>query len=125
MTAVIGPAVAHDHRHPAPGIGESYPHVQGGPPVLDIGGPIGALVVTLDPSAVGTELRLRSEHRPPIAVHTGVWSRRLGVNGATEVAAAVFAELVEGSYWVLDDAGRDDRRVQINGGSLTSIDLRD
>ena len=89
--------------------------------MLDIGGDIGAMVVVLDPATAGTELHLRSAHDPPIAVHTGVWTRPLGT---ATVTAAVFAELVEGDYWVLDADGRDVRPVVIAGGALTEIDLR-
>ena len=104
---------------------ETHPHVHGGPPVLDIGGDIGALVATMDPSAVGTELHLRSEHEPPISIHTGVWRR--AVAGGTrndEVTAAVFAELPVGTYWALDPEGNDLIRIDIRGGELASIDLR-
>jgi hypothetical protein len=95
--------------------------VQGGAPVIDIGGDIGAMVATMPASALGTELHLRSEHVPPVAVHTGVWERRMG---ADRIAAAVFCELVEGTYWVLDDDGHDVRRVDVHGGELAQIDLR-
>jgi hypothetical protein len=101
---------------------ESYAHVQGGAPVLDIGGDIGAMVATVPHQRVGSELHLRSEHDPPILIHTGVWQRDLG--GAA-TAAAVFAELVAGTYWVLDDDGSPTRRVVVNGGALTTIDLRE
>ena len=89
--------------------------------MLDIGGDIGALVATMPAEAAGTELHLRSEHQPPIAIHTGVWHRDLG---ADRVTAAVFVELLAGTYWVLDDAGRDVVRVRITGGELATIDLR-
>lgn len=95
--------------------------VRGGPPVLDIGGDIGAMVVLMDPATAGTELHLRSEHDPPIAVHTGVWTRP---QGTAMVTAAVFPELVAGNYWVLDADGHDVRAVVIGGGELTEIDLR-
>lgn len=116
----------HTHQHVTDHLtAERYPHVHGGPPVLDIGGDIGALVATMDPSAVGTELHLRSEHRPPISIHTGVW-RRAVAGGAThaDVTAAVFAELPEGTYWALDQDGNDVIRVDIRGGELANIDLR-
>ncbi len=106
----------HSHGHR-----ESYAHVKGGPTVLDIGGDIGALVATMDPAAAGTELHLRSEHRPPIQIHTGVWER---TQGAQLVTAAVFAELREGTYQVLDNAGLAVRQIEIRGGALTTIDLR-
>jgi hypothetical protein len=124
--------VSHPHVHGHPheddhghgdghGPLESYDHVRGGAPVIDIGGDIGALVATVDPGTVGTELHLRSEHDPPVAVHTGVWERMLG---ARTVTAAVFAELVEGRYWVLDDAGQPVIPVTITGGELAQVDLR-
>ena len=116
----------HTHQHVAEHVtAETYPHVHGGPPVLDIGADIGALVATMDPSAVGTELHLRSEHEPPISIHTGVWRRTFpGGPGPDELTAAVFAELLEGTYWALDPAGNDLIRVDIRGGELASIDLR-
>ncbi len=113
----------HDHHHAGhDGPGESYPHVQGGPTVLDIGGDIGAMIVTMNAEAAGTELHLRSEHEPPISIHTGVWRRGFGEQVCT---TAVFAELIEGRYWVLDSSGADRRQVEIHGGALTSIDLTD
>ena len=121
MTSAVS---EHDHRHPLPPLehpGESTAHVRGGPPILDIGGNIGALVATMDPDAAGTELHLRSEHRPPINIHTGVWHRSFG--GVT-TTAAVFAELVEGTYWVLDTAGTPSRQVTIRGAEVVSLDLR-
>jgi hypothetical protein len=116
-------ADGHVHADADAGHGplESYDHVQGGAPVIDIGGDIGALVATVDPETVGTELHLRSEHEPPLSVHTGVWRRALG---STTVTAAVFAELLEGRYWVLDDAGRPVTAVTVTGGELAEIDLR-
>ena len=95
--------------------------VRGGPPVLDIGGESGAMVVLMEPATAGSELHLRSEHEPPLAVHTGVWTRP---HGAATVTAAVYPELVAGRYWVLDAAGHDVRPVVIEGGALTEIDLR-
>jgi hypothetical protein len=127
MTTVSATAQAapHHHQHGEHGHGhlhaESYAHVQGGPTVLDIGGDIGAMIVTMSPEAAGTELHLRSTHEPPISIHTGVWRRGSGERVST---TAVFAELVEGSYWVLDSSGAGLRQVEIRGGALTSIDLR-
>ena len=95
--------------------------VRGGPPVLDIGGDIGAMVVRMDAASAGSELFLRSEHEPPIDVHTGVWTRP---HGTVMITAAVFPELVAGRYWVLDSDGHDVRPVVIGGGELTEIDLR-
>ena len=67
----------HDgHDGSAPVVHNVVNHtVRGGPPVLDIGGDIGAMVVLMDAASAGSELFLRSEHEPPIDVHTGVWTR--------------------------------------------------
>lgn len=115
----------HDHghgsAHAAPLEGESYAHVRGGPPVLDIGGDIGALLVTMDPDTAGAELHLRSEHAPPIDIHTGIWHR---TNGEQQVTTAVFAELSAGTYRVLDPPGNNQRRVVVRGGELARLDLR-
>ena len=114
----------HQHEHPHPHGGsadESYAHVQGGATVLDIGGDVGALVATMDDDTIGTELHLRSDTRPSLNIHTGVWRRG---SGSEMVTAAVFAELVAGTYWVLDRAGDVIQRVDIRGGALASIDLR-
>ena len=112
---------AHEHSH-----GHSHGHggfaVRGGPPVLDIGGDVGAMVATMAPGAAGVEVHLRSEHHPPVSVHTGVWERHLGDRTVT---AAVFCELVEGAYWVLDGAGAPVHRVEVTGGELTTVDLRE
>jgi hypothetical protein len=113
-----GHAAPHaDHSHSP---GESYAHVRGGPSVLDIGGDIGALIVTMRADDAGTELHLRREAKPDADIHTGVW-RRDAPSGP--VTTAVFAELPEGRYWVLDRAGRGLRPVEIHGGELESIDL--
>ena len=113
----------HDHEHVHT---EDHSHalegyaVRGGPPVLDIGGDIGAMVVTMPPEALGTELHLRSEHEPPVAVHTGVWGRD---HGGRTVPIALFPELLEGGYHVLDGTGTAVRHVEIVGGNVTTIDL--
>jgi hypothetical protein len=112
------PAGHDHHRQHAP---ESYPHVRGGPTVLVIGGDVGALIAMMDPDTAGTELHLRSEHQPPIDIHTGVWHRGSGDDEAT---TAVFAELLEGTYWVLDPDGSARQQVRIRGGELARIDLR-
>ncbi|MDQ3450015.1 MAG: hypothetical protein M3455_03730 [Actinomycetota bacterium] len=111
---------AHDHDHGQGHSLEGY-HVHGGAPALDIGGDIGAMVATMDRTALGTELHLRSEHEPPLSVHTGVWERQQGDN---TVVAAVFAELVEGTYLVLDRTGEAVQRVEVEGGKVATIDLR-
>jgi hypothetical protein len=104
----------HGHVH-------AHHHVQGGAPVIDIGDDIGALVVFMDDVDEGTELFLRAEGEPASTVHTGVWTRQ---HRGGHVTAAVFGELAEGSYWVLDAVGSDRFLVQIRGGELAQIDVR-
>lgn len=114
---------AADHSHTddhAHGL-EGY-HVHGGSPVLDIGGDVGAMLVTMPRTAVGTELHLRSERDPSRDVHTGVWERD---HASNSVPTALFPELLEGGYDVLDSVGASIMHVQIEGGRLTTIDLTD
>jgi hypothetical protein len=88
--------------------------------MLDIGGDVGAMVATMSPDAAGLEVHLRSALEPAVTIHTGVWERHVGDRTVT---AAVFCELVEGIYWVLDGTGMPVRRVEITGGQLTTVDL--
>lgn len=99
------------HRH----------HSHGGMPVLDIGDDVGALVVVVDDAEEGTELFVRRDGQEARGLHTGVWTRH---HRGGHVTAAVFGELVEGRYWVLDADGSDRRPVEIRGGELTELDLR-
>lgn len=119
---VHGPDGEHehvqDHEH---GPLELITHVQGGAPALDIGGDIGALSVLLDDDELGTELYLRRADDSAFSIHTGVWKRDVG---SGRVVAALFCELVMGSYWVLDPAGADRCAVRIEGGQLSELDLR-
>jgi hypothetical protein len=105
---------AHPHAH------ESYDHVHGGPPVLDIGGDIGAMLALLDDAYVGTELFVRNIEAGT-QTHTGVWRRHLGDD---LVAAAVFLELTEGTYVLLGEEWTEHEPVRIQGGHLTELDLR-
>ena len=89
--------------------------------MLDIGGDIGALVATMPHWTAGSELYLRPDRDPATSVHTGVWERSAG--GAT-VTVAVFPELVEGAYRVLDEHGEVVRTVEVVGGEVVTIDLR-
>ncbi|MGH9271068.1 MAG: hypothetical protein ACRDZ2_07325 [Ilumatobacteraceae bacterium] len=120
--------VHHDHGHDDDhdhGPLESITHVQGGAAAVDIGGDVGALSVLVDGSTVGTELFVRSADDPAVSIHTGVWWRKLGKgNDRTQVAAALFCELTEGQWWVLDGSGADLCAVDITGGAVTDLDLR-
>ena len=85
--------------------------------MLDIGGDVGALVVLTNWDRVGSELFL---HRVAdgTEIHTGVWARQLGTD---VVPAAVFCEVVEGTYRIV---GVDSDDVTVHGGEVTDIDTR-
>ena len=72
----------------------------------------------VDEQWAGRELYLRNDD-PDFSVHTGVWTRH---QGGGHVTTALFLSLVEGTYWVLDAAGRDVREVEVRGGELTELD---
>jgi hypothetical protein len=101
----------HHHDHHAVG---------GGAAVLDIGGDVGALLALMDADAEGTELHVRLTGSTN-TVHTGVWTRH---RGQEHVTAALFCELSEGRYWVLDPDGRERIDVDVKGGELAELDLR-
>jgi len=101
----------HHHDHHAVG---------GGAAVLDIGEDVGALLALMDPDAEGTELYVRLSGSTD-TVHTGVWTRH---RGDEHVTAALFCELSEGRYWVLDADGRERIDVSVKGGELAELDLR-
>jgi len=103
----------HGHRH-------ENPHAGQGSVLLDIGGDVGALVVTMPSSMLGAEIEVVTEldsaghHRP----HVAVVPRPLG-DGI--VPSLVFPALVEGSY-ALVPKGTDDVHllVDVHGGEVTS-----
>jgi hypothetical protein len=106
-------SAGHAHEH-------ENPHAGQGSVLLDIGGDIGALIVTMPTAMLGEEVELvtgREEpghHRP----HVAVLPRP--VAGET-VPSLVFAELAEGSY-ALVPKGTDDvhLHVDVRGGQVTS-----
>lgn len=113
----------HDgHAHDRQGHG-SLPEAgippAGGPVVVDIGGDVGALIVTTDRSWLGRELHVRRDGET-CTTHTGVWERRLGDR---PVVVAVFAQLVEGEYSLLDATGQPMVPVVVTGGRITELDL--
>ena len=54
-------------------------------------------------------------------IHTGVWERH---HGGGHVTAALFPELTEGTWIVLDEHGEDVTTVTVTGGALATVDLR-
>jgi hypothetical protein len=102
----------HSHDEPAP---------RGGPVVMDIGGDIGALIVRVDDSLVGSELPIEFADDPLRDIHTGVWRRS---TGRDSVVVAVFPELRAGSYRIHPGPGHDGAQLQITGGRVAELDLR-
>jgi hypothetical protein len=103
--------VTHTHENP---------HAGQGMVVLDIGGDVGALVVTMPQSMLGQEIEVvtrrepAGHHRP----HVAVVPRPMG--GET-VPSLVFPELVEGSYALVPKGTDDVRlRVEVRGGEVTT-----
>jgi hypothetical protein len=96
-------------------------HAPGATPVLDIGDDVGALVVYLPEDTPSGELEACPEGRPADHFHTGVHPRPIG--GET-VYTAVFPEVIDGSYQVLDDAGIPMALVRVTGGHVAELDLR-
>ena len=106
----------HVHPHEAPGA-----TAPGASPLLDIGGDVGALLVYLDGVTPSGELEACPAGRPDARFHTGVHLRELG--GAS-VAVAVFPQVTEGSYQLVDGAGLPVALVRVRGGQVVEHDLR-
>jgi hypothetical protein len=89
--------------------------------LLDIGGDVGALVVTMPADRVGDEVEIaavgdREAHRPHVAV---VPRPVLGA----EVPSLVFPELTGGTYDLFEKGeSRAVLRVEIRGGGVTTAD---
>jgi hypothetical protein len=96
-------------------------------PVLDIGGEVGALVVYLAARPPSGELEACPVDRPAARFHTGVHRRSIGFGSPGSVAmawTAVFPEVAEGSYHLLDPDGSPMVRVSVAGGAVHQLDLR-
>jgi len=113
--------VTHSHPHPHQ---HENPHAGQGAVLLDIGGDIGALVVTMPASMLGEEIEVVAGHEPGAR---GVHSHRPHVAvvprpaAGGDVPSLVFPELVEGSY-ALVPKGTDDVHlvVDVRGGEVAT-----
>jgi hypothetical protein len=98
-------------------------HAHGAPassPVLDIGGEVGALIVYLSDLPPSGELELCPTGEPARRFHTGVHTRRVGQH---QTEAAVFPEVLAGTYDVLDEHLQPVARVVVVGGEVAEVDL--
>jgi hypothetical protein len=105
---------SHDHAH------AENPHAGQGAVLLDIGGDVGALVVTMPASSIGEEFEILGAHLPTGAhrPHVAVVDRPVA---GGSIPSLVFPELVEGSY-ALVPKGTDDVRLRadVRGGQVTT-----
>lgn len=105
------------------------PYAGQGPVLLDIGGGVGALVVTMPAAFDGGEVEIRPvgwsspghphdhDHDHPHLPHVAVVSRPVG---ARLVPSLVYPELVEGSYELYQrPAGPVELTVCVLGGEVT------
>jgi hypothetical protein len=96
-------------------------------PVLDIGGEVGAMVVYLAACPPSGEIEACPQDEPEARFHTGVHHRTvgIGVGGAADEAwVAVFPEVIEGSYYLLDADGLPLAGMTVTGGTVDELDLR-
>lgn len=94
------------------------PYAGQGPVLLDIGGPIGALVITTPPWLDGIEIEARPVRRDPPAhlPHVAVINRR-------ESYSAVFAGLEAGEYeFYQRPAGPVRLTATVTGGEVSYAD---
>ena len=120
-------AAMHDHSHSCDGHEHQHhatveshasrPHPEH--VVLDIGGPLGALIVHTDPHMVGVEIEISAAAHDHDRTHKEVLERE--INGRPAYTA-VFDKLEHGLYtlWV-DDAARA-RGVAVSGGGVSELD---
>lgn len=112
------------------------PHAGQGMVLLDIGGDVGALVVTMPASMVGEEVEIRPEgsapvdhghthrhghsHHPHVAVHARP------VQGGTRIPSLVFPELTGGRYELYVKGTTDVvLRVEVRGGEVRTAVWQD
>ena len=105
-------AASHAHTHV---------HTLGGVPVLDIGGDVGALLVYLDGPTPSGELEAQPLGAPEARFHTGVHPRELF---GTTAYVALYPEVQQGAYELLDCGLQPIAAVAVEGGAVTEVDLR-
>ena len=121
----------HDHAHDhdqGHGLGHGHNHGYDHDPatgpmledaVLDIGGDIGALILTTGPELEGQEVEVSLIDGPGTRIHTVVHERRIGDR---VVFAGIFVELRAGTYRIWTDQPGFVDRVTIVGGEVADVD---
>ena len=89
--------------------------------VLDIGGDVGAAVITAGDSCAGRELEIRPAGAPWSGRHVALHRRRTADG---PVVAAVFPQLPAGDWEARMMGGRDVLRLSIRGGAVTTVELK-
>jgi len=107
----------HPHPHPHAGSSAlSFRHTaDGGPVVLDVGGDVGALVLHTGAGSVGLEIEISPIEEPTHRQHVAVHPRDLG---GEVVYAAVYPDLVWGTYQLWSPDGAPVLEVSIPGGRV-------
>ena len=100
---------------------ESAGPVPSGPPVLDIGGGTGALLVIVPAALLHTEIEVSPDQRPDARTHTGVHERPM--NGE-QVPIALFPSLDAGTWTLWGSGPCTTRSVEILDGQVTEVDWR-
>lgn len=95
-------------------------HEAGEWPVLDVGGEVGALVVHLAAMPSGGELEAQPVGRPDRRFHTGVHLRTVA---GRPVPVALFPAVNQGTYEILDAAGRPLATVEVSGAQVALLSL--
>lgn len=101
--------------------GGEAPRAAGVSALLDIGGDVGAVVVYSSSRPPSGELQMQPAGTPSGRFHTGV-HRHVLTGGP--VFVALFPQVVEGTYDVLDERGSPCARVVVRGGAVTEVDRR-
>jgi hypothetical protein len=88
---------------------------------VDVGGEVGAMVVYLAAGTRSGELEACPVDAPDARFHTGVHHRAIAHGFAW---TAVFPEVAEGAYHLLDAEGGPLAAVTVTGGRVAELDLR-
>ncbi|MCW2847902.1 MAG: hypothetical protein JWR90_1876 [Marmoricola sp.] len=99
------------------------PHAGQGSVILDIGGDVGALVVTMPPGMEGVEVEIRPAHGSPAHAHHPHVAVVDRPTPGGVIPSLVFPEVEQGRYG-LYPKGTDDLRLMVTvlGGEVTSAE---